>query len=386
MDNAWMLRNDGHHFPVKVHLYAMGDSDLSSEAECASFIVMTKSRDMSLAKYVLDCWMALLIENTAPLGATSDTINKCISEAITNLPYKFPYMLSVNDYIAIHNELDNYSDIDSLYDFIDNFEGRLSTIQSQIRWSINQQFCRVRYGGQYNSHFGSKDIWFRISSINYNWADCIYMFVSAKSRSTQIDTITICRDFESDNGEFGDSEYFYKAKDGAVYRNMPLEEFLNEEHEHSLVFDASKCSGLHHIFGLRLRHGLSLEEANSDLNLPIYSTTLLSHMVMDNQSQHCVLASEYLDSLSVRSWSKINRAKQRILHQFPEITGIELDTEPRLNSNGKPVGAYYNFKLQSNDPRIDDAVITVSYNRTDVSEDILFRNFRIEYLNWINHK
>ena len=54
MVNAWHLRQDGKFFPVQVHLYAMGDGDLSSEAEVAAFLLKTNSEDKRLARRVID--------------------------------------------------------------------------------------------------------------------------------------------------------------------------------------------------------------------------------------------------------------------------------------------------------------------------------------------
>ena len=51
MVNAWHLRQDGKFFPVQVHLYAMGDGDLSSEAEVASFLLKTDSEDHIKTSY-----------------------------------------------------------------------------------------------------------------------------------------------------------------------------------------------------------------------------------------------------------------------------------------------------------------------------------------------
>ena len=56
---AWHLRNDGNFFPIIVHIYPMQDETLASEAEVASFIISTNSKDQEYAKFVLDAFMAL---------------------------------------------------------------------------------------------------------------------------------------------------------------------------------------------------------------------------------------------------------------------------------------------------------------------------------------
>lgn len=238
MYKAWHLRQDGEAFPVKVHIYCMEDDDLSSEAEAAAFIISTDSKDQDLAEYVLDAWMALLIENEVSYTAESSDIDEAIREAINHIPYHFQYSLSDDDLLSIHNRQGNYNNVDTLYEFVDSVRSSLSTIQSRIKKSLNQQFCRVRYGGQYNSVAGNNEIWCRVSSVNYNWANTIYIFIASMKNKYRINQVTICRDSESDGGFANKQEYFYKAKDGTLYKHMPIDEYLEEEHEHSPVFES----------------------------------------------------------------------------------------------------------------------------------------------------
>ena len=216
----------------------MGDDDLSSEAEAAAFIVDTQSKDLDIAEYTLDAWMALLIEQEVSYDADEKEIERVIEETVDNLPYKLQYSLSTTKLISIHKKLNNYDDVDSLYEFTDKVRDSLEEIQTSITRSLNQQFCRVRYGGQYNSVSGNNEIWFRISSVSYNWANTIYEFVANNMTSLKLESISICRDAESDGGFDNHREYFYKAKDGTLYKHMPIGEFLKEEHEHSMYFES----------------------------------------------------------------------------------------------------------------------------------------------------
>lgn len=155
----------------------MNDEDLSSEAEVAAFLISSKSRDTDLAEYVIDAWIALMIENSVNYNDSEIEIESHILEELKKLPYRFLYPLSDEDYINIHKKLDNYSDTGSLYDFIDDVRLKINQISEDIKHSLNQQFCRVRYGGQYNSVSNNNTIWFRISSVGYNWADTIYILL-----------------------------------------------------------------------------------------------------------------------------------------------------------------------------------------------------------------
>lgn len=231
--NAWHLRQDGQAFPVKVHLYCEGDDDLSSEAEVSAFIIKTNSKDQDLARYILTAWMAMLIENTVNYDDEGEEIVSAVSKAMKQLPFKFQYPLEESELLSIFRSYE--FNVDSLYEFIDEVRENIDDLQLKIKRSINQQFCRVRYGGKYDTHAGDSEIWFRISSVGYNWANTIYEFTSNMRRRLSLSHITICRDNESDNSH---TDYFYKAKDGVSYRHMPIDEFLGEEHEHSLVFDS----------------------------------------------------------------------------------------------------------------------------------------------------
>ena len=177
---AWHLRQDGALYPVEFHLYGMNDPDLSSEAEIASFLIFTQSQDRDLASYVLDAWMALMLEQE--LDDSDMSIDEAIQLYVRDYveDIESPYWISINDMVSIHRSLDNYRDLDSLYEFCDEVRSELSQLQRQISQSLNQQFCRVRLGGKYDTESGNTEIWFRISSVNYNWLNTIYTFLFIK--------------------------------------------------------------------------------------------------------------------------------------------------------------------------------------------------------------
>lgn len=291
MTKAWHLRQDGKAFPVKVHMYCMEDDDLSSEAECAAFIIKSDSKDQGLAQYVLDAWMALLIEQEVSYDADSEAIDNTIKEVVSHLPYHFQYSLSAEELLNIHRQSHNYDDVDTLYEFCDRVRDELTKIQTDIKRSINQQFCRVRYGGQYNSVAGNNEIWFRVSSVDYNWANTIYIFTSSIHRSYRISQITICRDSESDEGFHSDSEYFYKAKDGTLYKHMPIEEYLEEEHEYNPVFESINLNeGVLYTAVKLLKSGMTYSEVMQYMkdNNVEYSKDIWDYLRKRERSRECV--------------------------------------------------------------------------------------------------
>lgn len=292
---AWHLRQDGTAFPVNVHLYVMDDPDLSSEAEVASFLIKTESSDTDLAKYVLDAWMAMLVEEYVDIDATSEDVDNCILSALQEygpVGYQSRYCLSNVELLNIHNSLNNYKDYDSLQSFITKITSDIHNMQLSIKQSINQQFCRVRFGGKYDSERGNNGIWFRISSTGYNWDNTIYQFVSDMKRQLRIETITICRDAESDLGFDPDSasEKFYVSKDRTAYRDMPINEFLSEEHESSPVFAASNLNGgvihlikVELVKGKTLRHIFSCIENEGIQVSKFYNVTSLWRRLVNNE-------------------------------------------------------------------------------------------------------
>lgn len=289
---AWHLRQDGKAFPVKVHMYSEEDDTLASQAEVAAFIIKSQSRDIGIAEQTLDAWMALLIEESVSYDADEDAINESIVNELSNLPYKFQYSLSSTELLAIHNKCQNFNNIDTLYDFIDEVREDLDTYIEDMKESINQQFCRVRYGGQYDTSAGDSEIWFRISSKRFNWANTIYQFVSNMRKKLNLSHITICRDLESDGSE---SEYFYKAKDGATYYHMPIKEFLDEEHEHSLVFESMTfrpraCEGVLHMTKKAYEAGYTTKEIQDIYkrnNIQIHPSRYNSHLLSE-ELHRCV--------------------------------------------------------------------------------------------------
>lgn len=389
MTTAWMLRQDGEAFPCKVHLYGMNDEDLSSEAEVASFLIATKSKDISLAENILDAWMALLIEDTVSYDDDAAGIRECISQMLGLLPYKFAYRLTDAQYLDIHDRLNNYTNIDEYYEYLDNVRAQLSELQEKAKYSVNQQFCRVRYGGQYDTSAGNNTIWFRVSSVGYNWANTIYVFAANNKRSLKIDNITICRDYESDYGDVnGKPEYFYKAKDGAVYYNMPIEEFLAEEHEHSLVFsDTNLNRGVMATIRQRLAVGDTYNEIAgalkcSDIDMPFRTW---QRVMQTYDWKQCVEASEFLDSAHPRTQAKLMTVKRKFEMQHPEVKIADIDVLPRANTRGNMVGCEILFLLESDIKALWGKNMSVVFNKElgAYPADAILRNLNQEYTSYL---
>lgn len=389
MSNAWHLRNDGKAFPVTVHVYPMQDENLASEAEVASFIIATDSQDQEYAKYVLDAFMALQIENIVSYDANEENIDSSIMDALAHLPFKFAYPLENGDMLEIHKSQNNFHDIDSLYDFIDEVRDDLENIWITISESFNQQFCRVRYGGQFNSQAGNNGIWFRIASVGYNWDNVIYTFASEMRKKLNIEYITICRDPESDYGDQYIDEstesYFYKAKDGTAYYYMPIDEFFTEEHEKNPVFSSTDI-GAGVIYSIRkeLAKGKSLLCAYDK----VMSATGVDHirdyrpkLLRNELNYRCISASQWFDELNTRTKMKLSKMKNAIKQDYPEIIDMDIDFQPRENRNGNPVGFELICTLMSDHPQIDNQIVSIVSTKSlsSTMADRLVSLFKREY-------
>ena len=388
MATAWHLRQDGKYFPVTAHLYAMGDGDLTSEAEVAAFLLKTNSADTELARRVIDAWIALCLEDKVRYDDTEEDIIAEIREIPNDLPYPFAYPLTGEELVKIHKTANNFNDVDTLYEFIDKILiEEFDDLCLKIRRSINQQFCRVRIGGKYDSERGSNSLWVRISSVGFNWRDVIYTFVSSIYKSTRISDISICRDPESDNTEV---DYFYRAKDGQQYFHMPINEYLTEEHESSPIFDATRFDigrGVYAKMWSMFQQGATYVAATES----IYSDGVVpnrdfwSYFIRKERKQ-CVESSEWMDSLNRRNQRKMLEVKKLIFSMFPEIADIDIDYDVWENTKGNEVGYELFFEITFADVSKKPLTLSVVSKRplNNSTAKVIARKFQIEYTDYIH--
>ena len=389
---AWHLRQDGKAFPVNVHLYAMGDGDLISEAEVAAFLIKTDSSDIALAQYVIDAWIALNIEDLIQFDDDEDDIIDHIYEFLSGngpLGYEQKYELYPDEIVAIHKKLNNFKDVETLYDFVDEVSESVSSIQLKIKNSLNQQFCRVRFGGKYDSQVGNNAIWFRISSVNYNWNNTIYMFVSEMRRKLRIETITICRDSESDSGfASGKPDYFYKARDGHVYLDMRIDEFLSEEHESSPVFSSTSYQTIYAGVLAHIRAAMSEGSTLHFVLSTLHSTfkedlkTIYSESTMWKYFLNSEL-STFCASVITKVDDKLDNVASKIVNRFSEIDSVDITIETSQFSQDIV------FTLESNsDESLDHLKLStyLTFDLSEYSEHGIFTTFKELYDNYRGSK
>ena len=92
-------------------------------------------------------------------------------------------------------------------------------LMDAVEYDLNQEFCRTRLGGRYDSDdVAAGEIVFRISSNNFNWFNVIWDFVYKNKRIIKL--VTIVKDYESTGV---DTPY----RDGReIFFRMPVEDFI----------------------------------------------------------------------------------------------------------------------------------------------------------------
>ena len=194
---AWMLRKDGKAIQVPVHAY--GDE------EDSEYILMNAE------------W---LYNNTSNSETKSDIINLLAVYAVNNDCIDvstFANYIIENNYLQIKVKfLEKISNnLEKAIDFTisgKNYDEEY--FNKKVINDLNQEFCRVRAGGAYDSDGSLGDLYFRTSSSNFNWFDIIWEFVYNLYKQNKVKTVTIVRDKESTN------------EDKVYYNRMPVEEFI----------------------------------------------------------------------------------------------------------------------------------------------------------------
>lgn len=199
---AFMIRNDGVIFPVKVHPYGNEDVEFIEETLASSEWLYYHTQHDTTKKLVcklIKTW--ILNSNYDPYKSLLYNIQR----EIKNRPYKY---LTTEFIESVISEIENEEPIDSL-----------ETLNKLVCLELNQEFLRARYGGMYNTNPASREMVFRVSSAEFNWFDIIWKFVN--DNKLVIDYVTICSDEEST----GKESYYYNYKDHIFYK-IKTDEFI----------------------------------------------------------------------------------------------------------------------------------------------------------------
>ena len=199
-ENAWLIRNDGAAIPCVQHIYA-NKAEVYETLYAAQWLYLHTSD----AETQIICLR--FIKSYGVLLSQKDFLT-AIQKDIEAKPYIFltqPFIHSVRE------ELLSVS------------PGDTEALGCLVEKALNQEFLRARYGGLYYTAKGKRDMYFRISSVGFDWYACIFDFL--KRNKTAIDTVTIVRDEEST----GMRNYVYALPSGQRYDKLPLDIFWHTE-------------------------------------------------------------------------------------------------------------------------------------------------------------
>lgn len=216
MGVAWMLARNGKEIPVKVHVYGLiGDI----EENAAAALWLLKNAPYNKLIPFLKQYVAYIAVNEVPytLEPGDGTFRNNLRAALIrggnagawvgwSKEQTAEYLVSLVDDMTI----------DEIYDLGDTVDDNSGDFVAR---DLNENFIRVRMGGEYNTDKLTGDTFFRIGSTYKDWTDAIYMFVHDHKN---VSRIYVERDAESDGKELSNER-------DVMINGMPREEFLSAE-------------------------------------------------------------------------------------------------------------------------------------------------------------
>lgn len=198
----YMLRNDGELLTCgDIHPYIYYNIYDKDEKELAKLI---SGED-------IDGFISWFYDNTSKPSTKKE---------ISSLLYS---ILSCEDLNYLHNDAQHIVDKLSLKktDEVTNDKEQILDIFNALNDDTNQEFCKVRvsslkFGGS------SNEVYFRISSINFNWFDLIWKVLM--DNEAFVKDVTIVKDMQTFGGG-----YLPYIINGKKIEHMPVEDFLTLE-------------------------------------------------------------------------------------------------------------------------------------------------------------
>lgn len=185
---AYMIREDGKAIPVAYHPYATDGADYAIDIVPWLFEnSLYKSTQLDCRNFTADY-----------MQYNGLTIQDLEDDWGFNCPAGLANVQEVTDVVT---------------------ETQLETLAKKLNDELNEEFCRARFGGTYNSDdLSTGEMVFRISSNHFNWFDVIWKFVYDHS---MVKYVTIVRDLEATG-----TDKVYRDGRDEFYR-MPRNDFLN---------------------------------------------------------------------------------------------------------------------------------------------------------------
>ena len=209
--SAYMLRDDGVVLDSGArHPYILCHHDDKIEENLKALFIYNKNWYIWLyentrhketkerLKYIITLFAdALLVHNEPLFGISIDNIDYLI------------------DYFGIKKtDISNVS--------IDYLKSILKDLFEEVNFLVNQEFLRFRLSGPIAYIGNYNDIYFRVSSFDFDWFPYIWNVVN-ENRNI-IDTVTIMYDKQSGKVEGSSDKYYVLG--GRLIKKLPTDEFL----------------------------------------------------------------------------------------------------------------------------------------------------------------
>ncbi|WP_285825615.1 hypothetical protein [Schaedlerella arabinosiphila] len=162
---AWMIRRDGSFFPVVQHIY--GNPEDVEETLFAAEWLYERTRCRQTRRHIeafVRMWGLQFAEET-----NGEALRNRIYRRMEERPYQFiirQFADKIADIITQWKEQGGHTD-----EAMD-----INGYCRQVVLDLNEEFMRVRFGGKYHTEPGNRNLYFRISSENYNWSKVIREF------------------------------------------------------------------------------------------------------------------------------------------------------------------------------------------------------------------
>lgn len=236
--SAYMLRDDGVVLDSGArHPYILCHHDDKIEENLKALFLYNKNWYIWLyentrhketkerLKYIITLFADALLAHNEPLfGINIDNINYLI------------------DYFGIKKtDISNVS--------IDYLKSILKDLFEEVNFLVNQEFLRFRLSGPIAYIGNYNDIYFRVSSFDFDWFPYIWNVVN--ENRNMIDTVTIMYDKQS--GKVVGSSDKYYVLGGKTIKKLPTDEFLtlkgNPIVEETNIFDGFEKNGVTYNIG-----------------------------------------------------------------------------------------------------------------------------------------
>lgn len=209
--SAYMLRNDGVVLNSGArHPYILSHHDDKIEENLKALFIYNKN------------WYIWLYENTRHAETKKKLKNAITLFVHTIMTANEPvFGISIDDigYLVNYFGMEKITIKDVPIDYLKSF---LEELFMEINFVVNQEFLRFRLSGPIAYIGNYNDIYFRVSSFDFDWFPYIWNVVN-ENRNI-IDTVTIMYDKQSGKVE-GSSDKYY-ALGGKLIKKLPTDEFL----------------------------------------------------------------------------------------------------------------------------------------------------------------